>query len=420
MVFRSILFILLLPVSSLQLSGPHRIKFHLTKKPDEKPPPPPKPAPKPVDAKPPPPKNETHQFHTAPKNATFSDYLPPINSMTGPLTGIEDDHWDLEHITCATSPFSHLCAPTEFCYKNLHSSDDSAQCIEKRLPGTACGVFDKHYWPVACASLMTDSGDLQRFSCQAVKDAADEMPLAAKPTDETNAPPEMYMGDAKGMCLPCCDEGQEDCGNMVACPPDFSREQETLVVPPTAEVCISAKKGEKVYGCPEGPVVVDHDFDVCLTVQELEGKLKELKAEHEGFDHVVEELFPASREHELHEKMETGALFKAGICANPFDDAPAPAEKPAPPPPRPSAIPSVPKTKAKAKAAPPPKAKPAGKAKAAAKPAPKAAAEEAARSVGAAPSKPEQIPDTTQPTEADAIAGKAEALSASLLSKRRI
>ena len=31
-----------------------------------------------------------------------------------------------------------------------------AHCEEKRLPGSACGVFDKHYWGAACAPLTTE------------------------------------------------------------------------------------------------------------------------------------------------------------------------------------------------------------------------------------------------------------------------
>lgn len=42
-----------------------------------------------------------------------------------------------------------------------------------------------------------------------------------------------------------------------------------------------------------------------------------MQAEHEGFEHVVEELIPGWQEKELHDKMETGALFKAGVCADP-------------------------------------------------------------------------------------------------------
>ena len=68
----------------------------------------------------------------------ISDYIPPMPSfdMTGPIKGTADDHWTVQHITCASSPFSHLCAPTEFCYKNLKSKlDEPAHCEEKRLPG---------------------------------------------------------------------------------------------------------------------------------------------------------------------------------------------------------------------------------------------------------------------------------------------
>lgn len=105
---------------------------------------------------------------------------------------------------------------------------------------SACGVFDKHYWPVACASLVTDSGDLQRFSCQAVEVSAQAAePEGPEGSAEAADGHEIYMGDQKGMCLPCCDAegGQEDCGGkMPVCPHDFSREQDVLVVPEDTEV----------------------------------------------------------------------------------------------------------------------------------------------------------------------------------------
>ena len=83
------------------------------------------------------------------------------------------------------------------------------------------------------------------------------------------------------------------------------------------QVCVHAHAGDTVHGCPEGPVTVEHDIETCVTAEEFEHKLKEMQAEHEGFEHVVEELIPGWQEKELHDKMETGALFKAGVCADP-------------------------------------------------------------------------------------------------------
>ena len=68
-----------------------------------------------------------------------------------------------------------------------------------------------------------------------------------------------------------------------------------FLYPKIKKVCVHARAGDSVHGCPEGPVIVDHDVETCITAPEYEAKMAELHAEHPEFHHVVEELVPGRR-----------------------------------------------------------------------------------------------------------------------------
>lgn len=297
--------------------------------------------------------------------------------------------WNVRYVTCIVGVFGGTCAEDLFCYTNLKSKlNDEGVCVDKMVPGGACGMFDQVYHGHMCLDGVANNGGIQKFSCQVPEGA----PAIEEGKEKIEATYD--AGLQQGKCQPCCDtytfttpelkevgcknqEGKmySDCplpisaevdseGNVKPGVPLYIQNPNSIaIIEGDTRVCVGPfKAGEEVM-CADGLVTLEADApEACVTVADFAPGLVHKPLADED----------ALNSKKLKQDMSVAAASKAGLC----DKKPEP----------------EPKSEPKPESKPEPKPEPKPESKPESKPEEPKSEEEAPKDKGTGP---EPAPDAT-------------------------